>query len=58
MMIKEGNLNLSKLREESLQRYRKQKLENEWIESNRKAFNDYNRMVSEQGLFSDDRRLF
>ena len=58
MMIKEDNLNLSKMREESLQRYRKKKMENDWVESNRKAFDDYNKMVSDQGLYSDDRRLF
>ena len=57
-IAKEDNLNLSKMLEESLEWYRKNKQEKEWLEANRKAFDDYNRMVNEQGLFSDDRRLF
>ena len=57
-IAKEDNLNLSKMLEESLQAYRKNKYEKEWVELNRKAFDDYNKMVNEQGLYSDERRLF
>ena len=57
-IAKEDNLNLSKMLEESLEWYRKKKLEKEWLETNRKAFEDYNKMVSEHGLYGDDRRLF
>lgn len=57
-IAKEDNLNLSKMLEESLEWYRKKKQEKEWIETNRKAFDDYNRLVSEYGLYGDDRRLF
>jgi post-segregation antitoxin (ccd killing protein) len=57
-IAKEDNLNLSKMLEESLASYRKKKLEKEWLEKNRKAFDDYNKMVSEHGLYGDDRRLF
>lgn len=57
-IAKEDNLNLSKMLEESLEWYRKKKLEKEWLETNRKAFDDYNKMVSEHGLYGDDRRLF
>jgi post-segregation antitoxin (ccd killing protein) len=28
------------------------------LEKNRKAFDDYNKMVNEHGLYGDDRRLF
>ena len=57
-IAKEDNLNLSKMLEESLQAYRKNKYEKEWVELNRKAFDDYNKMVNEHGLYSDERRLF
>lgn len=57
-IAKEDNLNLSKMLEESLEWYRKKKLEKEWLETNRKAFDDYNKMVSAHGLYGDDRRLF
>ena len=57
-IAKEDNLNLSKMLEESLEWYRKKKQENEWVETNRKAFDDYNRLVNEYGLYSDERRLF
>jgi antitoxin CcdA len=57
-IAREDNLNLSKMLEESLEWYRKKKREKEWLETNRKAFDDYNRMVNEHGLFSDGRRLF
>lgn len=57
-IAKEDNLNLSKMLEESLELYSKKKQEKEWLEKNRKAFDDYNRMVNEYGLFSDERRLF
>lgn len=57
-IAREDSLNLSKMLEESLELYRKKKQEKEWVETNRKAFDDYNRMVSEHGLYGDDRRLF
>lgn len=57
-IAKEDNLNLSKMLEESLEWYRKKKREKEWMDANRKAFDDYNRMISEYGLYSDERRLF
>ena len=57
-IAKEDNLNLSKMLEASLELYRKKKQENEWLETNRKAFDDYNKMVGEYGLYSDARRLF
>ena len=58
-IAKEDNLNLSKMLEESLEWYRKKKLEKEWVEKNRKAFDDdYNRMVNEYGLYSVERWLF
>jgi post-segregation antitoxin (ccd killing protein) len=57
-IAKEDNLNLSKMLEESLEWYRKKKQEKEWVEKNRKAFDDYNRMVNDYGLYSDERRLF
>jgi post-segregation antitoxin (ccd killing protein) len=57
-IAKADNLNLSKMLEESLEWYKKKKLEKEWLEANRKAFDDYNRMITEHGLFSDGRRLF
>jgi hypothetical protein len=34
------------------------KMEEELLEKNRKAFDDYNKMVNEHGLYGDDRRLF
>lgn len=57
-IAKEDSLNLSKMLEESLECYRKKKQEKEWLEANRKAFLDYNKLVSEHGLYGDDRRLF
>jgi|APCry1669189070_1035195.scaffolds.fasta_scaffold348835_1 antitoxin CcdA len=57
-LAKEDNLNLSKMLEESLQWYKKKKQEKEWIDKNKKAFVDYNRMINEHGLYSDGRRLF
>ena len=57
-IAKEDNLNLSKMLEESLEWYKKKKQEKQWVEKNRKAFDDYNRMVNEHGLYSDERRLF
>ncbi|MFZ4855457.1 MAG: type II toxin-antitoxin system CcdA family antitoxin [Desulfuromonadaceae bacterium] len=57
-IAKEDNLNLSKMLEESLQLYKKKKQEKEWIDKNKKAFDDYNRMINENGLYSDERRLF
>jgi len=57
-IAKENNINLSKMLEDSLQLYKKKKEEKEWIDKNKKAFADYNRMVNEYGLYSDERRLF
>lgn len=57
-IAKEDNLNLSKMLEESLEWYRKKKQEKEWLETNRKAFDDYNKMINEHGLYSYERRLF
>ena len=36
----------------------KEKNKREWVESNQKAFDDYNKMILEYGLYSDGRRLF
>lgn len=57
-IAKEDNLNLSKMLEDSLQWYKKKKQEKEWVDKNKKAFIDYNKMVNEYGLYCDDRRLF
>ena len=33
-------------------------MEEEWLEKNRKAFEDYNKIAGEYGLYGDGRRLF
>lgn len=33
-------------------------IEAEWLERNMKAFDDYNKMVDEYGLYGDGRRPF
>lgn len=55
---KNDNINLSQMLENVLEEYCKQKQKRDWIEENRKAFSDYNRLIEEHGLYSDGRRLF
>lgn len=57
-VAKNDNINLSKMLEQVLTEYCKKKQQQEWIEENRKAFCDYNRLIEEHGLYSDGRRLF
>lgn len=57
-IAKNDNINLSQMLENVLAEYCKQKQKRDWIEENRKAFSDYNRLIEEHGLYSDSRRLF
>lgn len=57
-IAKSDNINLSQMLEQSLIEYCKNKQQQEWIEENRKAFSDYNRLIEESGLYCDGRRLF
>lgn len=57
-VAKDDNINLSQMLENVLTEYCKQKQKRDWIEENRKAFSDYNRLIEEHGLYGDSRRLF
>lgn len=57
-VAKNDNINLSQMLENVLAEYCKQKQQRDWIEENRKAFSDYNKLIEEHGLYSDSRRLF
>lgn len=57
-IAKNDNINLSQMLENVLAEYCKQKQKRDWIEENRKAFNDYNRLIEKHGLYGDSRRLF
>ena len=57
-VAKNDNVNLSQMLEQVLTEYCRKKQQQVWIEENKKAFSDYNRLIEEHGMFSDDRRLF
>jgi len=57
-IAKDDNINLSNMLEQSLLEYCKKKRQQEWIDENKKAFSDYNRIIEEFGLYADERRLF
>lgn len=57
-VAKNDNINLSKMLEQVLIDYCNKKQQREWLEENKKAFGDYNRLIEEHGLYSDGRRLF
>ena len=58
LVAKNDNVNLSQMLEQVLTEYCRKKKQQVWIEENKKAFSDYNRLIEEHGMFGDDRRLF
>ncbi len=57
-IAKDDNINLSNMLEQSLLEYCKKKRQQDWVNENKKAFSDYNRIIEEYGLYADDVRLF
>ena len=55
---RELRLNLSEVFEEALTRAIAANERKQWLEANREAISEYNALVSERGVFSDDWRRF
>ncbi len=55
---REFQLNLSEVFEEALTRAIAAKEREQWLDANREAISEYNALVSERGVFSDDWRRF
>ena len=55
---KERNINLSKTLEQRLLELLVEEKRQQWKEENRKAIDEYNRRIAEQGIFGDDLRSF
>ncbi len=55
---KELNINLSQALEQRLAELVRQKRAQRWLQENRKALEDYNRLIDRRGVFSDGLRRF
>lgn len=55
---KEFHVNLSQTLEKRLVEILRVEKRKQWLQSNRKAINDYNRRVAAKGVFSDGQRSF
>jgi antitoxin CcdA len=55
---KECHVNLSQTLEKRLVEILRVEKRKQWLQSNRKAINDYNRRVAAKGVFSDGQRSF
>ena len=51
-------INISSILESALANIVKQKKREQWLEENRESINNYNEVIKEVGLFSDELRSF
>jgi antitoxin CcdA len=55
---KDLQINISAVLESALEEAVKQKRRNDWIEQNSESITEYNKVINDFGIFSDDLRVF